>query len=247
MTAVEIGEQQKALIELQMVDHQLYQLKRQRATRPIQIEQLKAAFHAETKQVTALEDQAKVLQVRRNGMEGDLAAKEASVKKLQGQLYAVKTNREYTILQHEIAGAKADNSVLEEAILKVMDQVDQQKAVVASAKEALKGREAQHREAVVVIEREMATLDAAIVQLTEQRKVITPRVDPKLLAQYERILEKKDGLGLVPVRVQQEACGGCHMNIPPQTINEIRLKERWITCGSCARLLYYPEDPVAAS
>ncbi len=247
MTAVDIGEQQKALIELQAVDHQLYQFKRQRAAKPVQIEQLNAAFQAETQQVTALEEQVKALQVKRNGMEGDLAAKEANVKKLQGQLYAIKTNKEYTTLQHEIAGVKADNSVLEEEILKVMEQVDQQKAAVATAKESLKGREAQHREAVAVIEREMATLDAAIAQLMDQRQAITPRVDPKLLAQYERIVEKKDGLGLVPVRIQQEACGGCHMNIPPQTINEIRLKERWITCGSCARLLYYPDEPVAAS
>ena len=247
MTAVEIGEQQKALIELQAVDHELYQLKRQRAAKPVQIEQRTAAFQADAKQVTTLEEQVKALQVKRNGMEGELAAKETSVKKLQGQLYAVKTNKEYTVLQHEIAGVKADNSVLEEEILKVMDQVDQQKAAVATAKEALKGREAQHRAAVAVIEREMAELDAAIAQLVEQRAGLTPRVDRKLLAQYERILDKKDGLGLVPVRVQHEACGGCHMNIPPQTINEIRLKERWITCGSCARLLYYPEESIAAS
>lgn len=247
MTAVDIGEQQKSLIELQAVDHQLYQLKRQRAAKPVQIEQLKAAFQTETKQVTVLEEQVKALQVKRNGMEGDLAAKEASVKKLQGQLYAVKTNKEYTTFQHQIAGVKADNSVLEEEILKVMEQVDQQKAAVAAAKEVLKGHEATHRESVAVIEQEMATLDAAIAQLTDQRQAITPRVERKLLAQYERIVEKKDGLGLVPVRVRQEACGGCHMNIPPQTINEIRLKERWITCGSCARLLYYPDESVTAS
>lgn len=242
MPTVDVGEQLKALIELQAVDKQLYGLRRQRQAKPIQIEQLKAALQAERQQVKALEEQAKVLQLKRANMEGDLAAKEATVKKFQGQLYQVKTNKEYTVLQHEIAGLKADNSVLEEEILKVMDQVDQQKAAVAAAGEAMKGHEVRTGAAIAVVEREIAELDTAIVTLQETRATIAPRVDPKILARYERIVEKKEGVGLVPVAVDREACSGCHMNLPPQAINEIRLKERLITCESCARLLYYPED-----
>lgn len=242
MPTVDIGEQLKALIELQAVDQQLYDLRRQRQAKPVQIEQLKAAQLAERQRVKAAEEQAKTLQVTRAHMEGDLAAKEGAVKKLQMQLYQVKTNKEYTALQHEIAGLKADNSVLEEEILKVMEQVDQRKAATAAAGEALKAQEARTATVIATVEREMADLDAAIAKLQEARRAIAPRVDPKVLARYERIVEKKDGLGLVPLHVEREACGGCHMNVPPQTINEIRLKERLIACESCARLLYYPED-----
>jgi len=245
MTAIEIGEQLKVLIELQTVDRQLYDLRRQREQKPVQIERLTAAHATEARQVTALEEQLKALQVKRGSMEGDLAAKEASVKKLQMQLYQIRTNKEYTALQHEIEGAKADNSVLEEEILKVMEQVDQQKVVLVTAKETLKGKGAELREATVVVEREIVELDAAIAHLQDQRGAVAPRVDPQLLGRYERILEKKNGVGLVPVHVQRHACGGCHMNLPPQTINEIRLKERLIACESCARLLYYPEDDAA--
>lgn len=245
MATIEVGVQLKALIELQALDKQLYDLRRRRQAKPVQIEQLKAAHQADAQHARDLDAQLKMLQVKRGSLEGDLAAKEGGVKKLQGQLYQVKTNKEYTALQHEIEGAKADNSVLEEEILKMMEHIDQQKAALAAATETLKGQEVHTRTSVAEVEREIAELDMAISRLQAQRQVMAPRVDAKVLARYERILDKKEGLGLVPVEVQQEACGGCHMNIPPQTINEIRLKERMIVCESCARLLYYPEDDAA--
>ncbi len=242
MAAVDIHEQLKTLIELQAIDKQLYDVRRAREAKPVRIAQLRAAHEAQTQQVKAAEAELKTLQLKRAGMEGDLAAKEGGVKKLQMQLYQVKTNRDYTTLQHEIAGVKADNSVLEEEILTVMEKLDQQQSVVAAARETLKAEAAKLQQAIAVIEREMGELDASIATFQTQRQVMTPRVDPKTLSRYERILDKKEGLGLVPVNVRQEACAGCHMNIPPQTINEIRLKERLIACESCARLLYYPED-----
>lgn len=244
MAAVDIGAQLKGLMELQVVDKQLYDLRRQRQAKPVQIASLNAARQAEQQQVTLLEQSLKALQVRRGGMEGDLSAKEAAVKKLQGQLYQVKTNKEYTVLQHEIAGAKADNSVLEEEILKLMERIDQQKAAIADAKTALEGKAAQVRAAVAAVEQEIAALDEAIAGRQSQRQTLAPHVDRTILAQYERVMAKKEGVGLVPIR--GEVCGGCHMNIPPQQINEVRLQERLIACESCARLLYAPHDAAAA-
>lgn len=242
MTTVDVGEQLKALIDLQEVDRALYDLRRRRRAKPAEIERLKAAYQQEVQRVKGLEEELKAIQVKRANLEGDLAAKEANVKKLQMQLYQVKTNKEYTAFQHEIEGLKADNSVLEEEILKLMEQVDQQKVSLAAVQAALKTKEAHSSEAVVAVEREIAELDAEIVRLQGQRQGIAPRVDSVIRARYERILEKKDGLGLVPIHAEQGTCGGCHMNLPPQTINEVRMKERLIACESCARLLYYPDD-----
>jgi len=44
------------------------------------------------------------------------------------------------------------------------------------------------------------------------------------------------------VSVIGDACGACNINLPPQVINEIRLKQELIHCGSCARILYINED-----
>jgi len=241
-----IAAQLKTLMALQAVDAELYALRRQCQAGPVKIEQGKAVYDADAKRVRDLEGQLKVIQVRRGTMEGDLAAKEANVRKFQMQMYQVKTNKEYTVLQHEIEGLKADNSVLEEEILKLMEEADQRKADVVAAQKALKEERDRLQAEAAAIECQVAQWEAAISRLSRERAELAPRVDPMILARYERILEKKDGVAFVPLHVVQEACGGCHMNVPPQAINEIRMKERLVTCESCARILYYPDDHAAA-
>jgi hypothetical protein len=62
-----------------------------------------------------------------------------------------------------------------------------------------------------------------------------------LLRIYTRIRNsKKSGAALVPMR--QEVCGGCHMYLRPQIVNEIMAGEKIHTCQHCGRLLYHPEN-----
>ena len=75
-----------------------------------------------------------------------------------------------------------------------------------------------------------------------RRSELAARVDPKSLSKYERLLKNKDGLAIVPI--SNEACQGCFRILPPQVINEIRMKEGLVVCDSCARILYIapPEE-----
>jgi predicted nucleic acid-binding Zn-ribbon protein len=76
-----------------------------------------------------------------------------------------------------------------------------------------------------------------IKQWEEKRKVYPPNIEPRLLAQYEKILKSREGLAVAPV--QHNACGGCHLGLPPQIVNEIHLSDKVIVCESCARILYW--------
>jgi predicted nucleic acid-binding Zn-ribbon protein len=75
--------------------------------------------------------------------------------------------------------------------------------------------------------------------LDARRKQIVPEIEPKILAQYERILLNRDGLAIVSVR--NNSCGGCNMFVPAQVINLIKMYERIITCEICNRMLYIDE------
>ena len=82
-------------------------------------------------------------------------------------------------------------------------------------------------------------LNQQVAQEEGKRKTYTPGIEARLLSQYEKILKSREGLALVPV--VNNACGGCHLGLPPQTINEILQHEKLIVCESCARILYWPE------
>jgi predicted nucleic acid-binding Zn-ribbon protein len=75
-----------------------------------------------------------------------------------------------------------------------------------------------------------------MADLEGARKTIVPEVPPEPLAAYERVLEIREGLALVPV--VGDACGGCNRRLPPQIVNEALLKAKLVTCESCNRILY---------
>ena len=236
MSTFAIADQLRALIELQKLDGEIHHLRRELRAKPEETARLKQEHQTRSKILQEAESRSKASEVKRNQMETELGQKEEQIKKLQGQLFQVKTNKEYSALQKEIEGFKADRSVLEEEILKRMEEVDQTKSRVAAEKQLLKAEEEKLNVRLKEIEGESRQIEARIQELQQQRGAVTPRVDPPVLAQYERILERRDGMALVPVR--GNACGGCFMGLPPQLINEVQLSTRLVPCESCARILY---------
>jgi predicted nucleic acid-binding Zn-ribbon protein len=62
-----------------------------------------------------------------------------------------------------------------------------------------------------------------------------------LVAKYERIRQKRGGVGVAPVI--RGTCKGCQMNIPPQMANLLRTGAEIQTCPSCHRFIYAAVDP----
>jgi len=235
MAEVSIAEQLKTLIELQKLDGKIFGLRQEKEAKPIEAERLKSEYQQAVEQEKAEEGSYKSHEVKRKDMENDLADKETQIKKLQGQLFQVKTNKEYSAMQKEIEGFKADKSVLEEEILKLMEESDTAKAHINTDREKLKQQETELNTKLSQLEAEGKKIDSELAALEASRNELVPKVDAKILAQYERILKRKAGSALVAVL--GDACGGCHIALPPQTINEIQLATRLIPCESCGRIL----------
>ena len=240
MTTVSIADQLKALIELQKLDGEIYRLRRDLAVLPVKAAQLKDEHAKRTLGLQTAEARTKSLELKRNQLETELGSKEQQIKKLQMQLYQVKTNKEYSALQLEIEGSKADKSVFEEEILKLMEEVDRAKGLSVTEKEQIKVQEGQLKAQLDLIEQESQRIKTAVEQLQAARAANVPKVDPKVLLQYEKILERKEGSALVPVR--GNSCSGCNMILPPQAINEVMMNTRLIPCESCARILYIESE-----
>lgn len=233
-----INEQIKILAELQKIDFEIYGFKKELEGHPALQKKLDEDFERKKAGLKAAETRLKETQVKQKEREVDLQAKEDKIKKLQSQLYQLKSNKEYSAMELEIKGLKADNSLLEEDILKGMDGVEEAKAAVAKEKEALAQEEARYKEKSAALKKEGDEWRAKTAVLEEKRKAYLPNIEPRLLGQYEKLLKSRDGLALAPVK--NNACGGCHLGLPPQVVNEIQMQEKLITCESCARILYWP-------
>ena len=86
----------------------------------------------------------------------------------------------------------------------------------------------------------MQELEFSINDLTAKGKQIIPSIDKRIYAVYEKILKALHGLALV--KVENYSCKGCFMAVTSQVVNEIKMQEKLVICGSCARILYLEED-----
>jgi hypothetical protein len=186
------------------------------------------------------EENVKSLEVKRKEKEMELGSKEEEVKKLQTQLYQIKTNKEYTAMLNEIESRKADNSVLEEDIIKLMDAIDSARSKVKEEKEKFEQESKNTDEKIKQVDQRVKEIDSALAEFRKKRDEITPSIDPDVLKDYNRILAGRGGLAIV--RVVNDTCGGCYMHLPPQVINEIRMKDKVIYCESCQRILYITDE-----
>ena len=232
-------EQVKLLIELQGLDSRIFKFEDELESIPEMIREMDEAFKEKSVNLKKAEDDFKALQVKRKQKEGDLEAKEGTIKKYQTQLYQVKTNKEYSALQGEIGRARADNSLIEEEIIKILDQIDAANSQISKEKELLKQEEAK-----LGVEKKRMSDDAGRIKteleaLEAQRHALAEKVDKDVLKKYERIVKSKDGLAVVPVT--NEACQGCFRVMPPQVINEIKMKQAMVFCENCARILFIEE------
>ena len=227
------------LKQLQAVDGELFQLRRQQKEKPRELEQVNAEVAAQETRVKSAEEHLRALQLSQKEKEMELQTREANAKKLQGQLFQVKTNKEYAAMQREIDSLKADNSVLEETILKTFDAIDQaandrkrEQQQLAKLQERLKVERGR-------IEGELAAIGEQIARLEQRRQTLIPDVLPETLSRYERVLKLRDGLALVPL--VNDSCGGCHRRMPPQVVSEVYLNTTLVACENCNRILYFDE------
>jgi uncharacterized protein len=233
---VNYAEQIKLLVELQGLDTQIFRLEDELESIPLKIKEMEDNFKDKSANLKSLEDGVKNLQVKRKEKEGDLKVKEDAIKKFQSQMYQVKTNKEYTAFQEEIARAKADGSLIEEDIIKIFDLVDAENKKIAQEKEFLKKQEVALAEDKKKLDEDAVRIKAELQTLKTQRTALAAKADPKVMPKYERIINSKDGLAVVPVI--GDSCQGCFRVMPPQVINEIQMNNALVFCENCTRILY---------
>jgi len=234
-----VTDQVRKLIKLQQGDTEVYSFKKELEEKPFLIKELQAQFEQKKTKLNQLEADYKKVQLGRKTLEGDLAQKEEDIKKAESQLSYIKTNKEYTEKIGEIEGLKADKSIIEEKILESYDEADEMKKAVEAERQVVAKQEEEFLAGKKEIEAQAQALEAKIKEMTAGRDELLEGVDKAILAKYERILDNRDGLAVVPV--SGGVCGGCFMNIPPQVINEIRKHKELMCCERCTRILYLEE------
>ncbi len=134
--------QLRALIDLQVVDSRIAGLEAQVAKIPAQIAAIHAAVDEARKAMDGLKARVDVSRKSQRAREKDLEDNRVKRQKYEGQLYQVKTNKEYSAVLVEIEEVKQEKSRIEEDILGLMES---QERIAAELKDAEGGLEGSAR------------------------------------------------------------------------------------------------------
>ncbi len=227
------------LKKAQEIDREVYLAQEQLKEIPQQKAQLKQELELERSHLKDLDGALKKLQLAQKTKEGELAQKEANVKKLDGQLGQVKTNKEYAALQQEIASLKADNSLLEEEIIRLLDETEAAHDEVKKESERLKQCEKESSSKEAELNQKEKSLQQAVEKLKSDREQFVSQVLPEIRSLYEAVIQKKSGLALA--KVNGETCSACQIKLRAQLLNEILMGKSIILCENCSRILYVEE------
>src|SRR5437763_1033131 len=115
------------LIRLHYLDLHISSLQQRVSTMPAQIQEYGRKLDRFRKEVQERQNLIAENQKKRKDLEGDLALIETKRNRYKEQLDTVKTNKEYTGLQHEIEGVSGAIRQIEDQILARMEEADKLK------------------------------------------------------------------------------------------------------------------------
>jgi uncharacterized protein len=229
------------LIQLHYLDLQIAALNSKISGMPGQIQDLERKLDRYRKNLQESKDLIAQNLKKRRDLEGDINLIETKRNRYKEQLDGVKTNKEYTALQHEIEGVGQAIRQIEDQILTHMEEAEQIKARQDAAQNALDREENIILEDKKVVERQVEQLRNELEQLQSQRQKWIDQVPEEVMEIYDRASISRKGVAMAEAKNQM--CLECHMRIRPQLFQEIKRNDSIITCESCSRILFYVPPP----
>jgi len=159
------------------------------------------------------------------------------ITKLREQQFQIKSNEEFKVLNREIAALQEKITGLEDREIELMETVEQAQQEASGLKvESAKAEGTVQGEFKQLDERRQ-NLEAEVAKLQQERQGLAAGISEDWLARYNLVMENRKDVALVSV--DGNACGGCHMKLPPHVIQDIKRANDIITCSFCGRLLYW--------
>jgi len=173
---------------------------------------------------------------RQRSSEWELEDLQEKVRQITGKLYGgtTKNPKELMNLEIELKGFKSQIKPKEDALLRLMSQVEDIEARTGAAGEELDRLKREWEERQQTLGLRKGELETALAELGAKRDRLVQQVTPQALAIYERTRQAR---GEAVAKVERGDCRGCHITVPTSQWQKAKAGEL-IQCSSCGRILY---------
>jgi uncharacterized protein len=229
------------LIRLQQLDDFVETARRTIAEQPARAAALDDRLTTARARLAEARQRAADSQAARRALEKDLSTQQGRLARFKDQLMAVKTNREYTAMQHEIEVAQQEVRGIEDRILENMLEQDDVLAAVKAAEATEKTEQRTIEDERRALAAEVARFEDELEDVSAERQTVVAQISPEALAIYQTVAPQRRGIAVAPAR--DGLCSICHVRLRPQVFNDIRRNDTIIQCDSCRRILYFVPPP----
>jgi len=160
--------------------------------------------------------------------------------KSEKNMDVVTTQREIEALDKEIKDAmdkelqyRKDIQQRERILSELDIKIKEQTSLIEQQEKELEDRRQK-------IEAEITDKQKQLDTLRKKESKLTDNLDSEVVFKFERIIKNKMGIGIVAIK--GNVCMGCHMILPVQFANEVRIGEEFVFCPYCSRILYFEES-----
>ena len=229
-----------ASIQLQKVISEKNRLLRNHESVPARLEELESIIAEAKGQM----DEAKKADkenrdlIRRSKKE--ITTGEEKLASLQAKLNQVKTTREYESRQKEITLQRSRLTELQEIIQKAEGEIAEFEAKASKAQDHYKEISASLADEIKSLEEESVRFDRELQAIEAQVREVRSKVPADILEPLERLFRLRGGVGIVSIN--DGNCGGCGIQVSPQTIQLAKRGLDLIQCDSCSSFLYWDDD-----
>ena len=233
------------LIDLQRLESTIADAKSRIATHPQRLAEADAQLAAANLLLESAQNRMKDNQEARRTLDKDIALYQGRLSKFRDQQSAVKTNKEYQALGHEIETAQKDLGGVEEKVIERMVEADVIAADVKQAESVFATRRKEIEAQKKQMGDELAASEASLKTATDARTALLSQIDPQLVATFEHVARVRKGIA-VTMATRDGLCSVCHVRLRPQVFQLIRQNDTIVQCDSCQRILYYVPPPPPA-
>ncbi len=213
-----ISDELKKLVDLQKIDLEIDALQEKISAVPVEIEKIMALIQAQKNELEQQKKQLKELQVGQNSKNTDLETIEQTIKKHTTELNLVKSNQAYRALLDEIEEAKKQKSTAEDSLLQYLEEIDNLSKMITEKQLELKNSENKAQRDIQLLQESGIGMEKCRAEKTSQRAERSGEIEKKFLDTYEYLRNKKKP-AVVPV--EGKGCGGCHMQLCVDNLNQL--------------------------
>ncbi len=186
--------------------------------------------------IRSLEEEIRLEKAAIKELEVDLALKDQQREKLEARKLSVKTEKELSATENELALIRKSAGDVEEGLIVKFD-------CLAEMESRLETWMDEHRQAGAQSEKDIAQLREEISRhektVTDNEALfggILPDLAPEYASKFKKLISGKDGKAIVPL--DGGNCGGCHFEIPVHIVIEASKNETIHSCTNCGKFIF---------